>query len=117
MMPEGASREILADLKKQARRATPFDLARMSGPSTTVQVYQFALPNGWRAKLPPDIEVNGILGRTSTRYFQSGNILKIEHTRVGVRGIAPADKKSEIMNWLEAATKESASFIILEKGA
>lgn len=115
VLHEAGPRRFLTELKKQAKRTTPLDLGQLSGPTTTVQVFEFTLPNGWRARLPANVDVDGALGRLSTHYSQNGNVLRIEHERAGVRGILPAQQLDEVLKWMDAASKDDAEFIILEK--
>lgn len=116
--PLGASpfASLAGRLEKEPKRSSPVEL-RYLGPGTSTQEYQVTLPAGWKAKLPPNVTVNGLLGSYEATYSQTGNVLRITRSTTGLRGIAPADKLNDVIAWLKDAGKDEARFIVLERGS
>ena len=102
-------------LEKEPKRASPIDLTAIM-PASSRQEYEVTLPPGWKAKLPPNIKVTGVLGTYEATYAQDGSVLRISRAMEGVRGIAPAERLSDVIAWFKEAGKDDARFIVLERG-
>jgi hypothetical protein len=74
------------------------------------------LPVGWTATLPKSEKLDGPVARYEVKYSQVGDELRIERTLSGMKGIIPASRRLEIVEFLKRMGSEDAKLIVL-KGA
>ncbi len=113
----GGAAQMLTTLEKQPKRTRPIDLKYFLPPMTAVQDVEITLPQGWKAKLPPDVSVTGLVGTHSITYAQEGNILRIKRIYGNATGVAAPEKWPDVLAWFRSAAKDDARFIVLERGS
>jgi hypothetical protein len=76
---------------------------------------QLTLPPGWRAHLPPTINVGGKWGTYVARYDQEGATLHISRRIEGARGIHSPDALPDLVSWLRAIGRDDVPYLVLER--
>ena len=72
------------------------------------------LPEGWRARVPPDVVVAGEFGRYSTVYRQEGRVLTIARREESGQGIFPPSRLADVVSFYKAisADEENRTLVI-----
>ena len=97
-------------------RKLPYDVAKMIPQYTTHTVVRVKLPVGWTATLPKSEKLDGPVAHYEVKYSQVGDELRIERTLSGMKGVIPASRRLEIVEFLKRMGSEDAKLIVL-KGA
>jgi transglutaminase-like putative cysteine protease len=98
---------------KGARRF-PLDAAKVIGPIAGETEISLTLPPGWRAELPPPIEVSGKWGTYTARYEQQGSTLRVTRRIEGARGVYPPEAVSDLVAWLRAIAKDDVPYLVVQ---
>ncbi len=108
--------DILADLESRGYRRSPIDVEAVVGPYEEVSEFHLTLPEGWHARLPPDIDATSVFGRYHARYAQSGRELTVERRIAGSTGVQPPERITDLIAWLKAISRDDVRYIALEPG-
>ena len=55
----------------------------MVGPYEESLEIRSTLPDGWRARLPPDVDAQSVFGHYRASYEQTGSVLVVERSIIG----------------------------------
>jgi transglutaminase-like putative cysteine protease len=108
---------VANELTARLPRQSAIDVGAVVGPVETRDEFVAILPEGWRAKLPPDVNATSIFGSYSVTYRQDGRRLAITHHLTGATGIVGKEHVDELIAWLRAAGKDRVPFIIIDHDA
>jgi transglutaminase-like putative cysteine protease len=103
-------------LEAKPKRRFPIDAAKVIGPVTTTTEITLALPPGWRAQLPRNVDASGKWGTYSARYSQEGSALQLSRRLEGTRGVYPPEDLPDLTAWLRAVAEDDVSYLVLETG-
>ena len=112
---DGYSRTADA-IEAEKDRKLPYDAAKFVAQHTTRTRVRIKLPVGWTAVLPRSAKIDGPVARYETKFAQVGDELQIERTLTGIKGIIPASRRMEIVEFLRKVGSDDAKLIVL-KGA
>jgi hypothetical protein len=112
---DGYSRTADA-IEAEKDRKLPYDAAKFVAQHTTRTRVRIKLPVGWTAVLPRSAKIDGPVARYETKFAQVGDELQIERTLTGIKGIIPASRRTEIVEFLRKVGSDDAKLIVL-KGA
>ena len=112
---DGYSRTADA-IEAETTRKLPFDAAKFVAQHTTRTRVRIKLPVGWTAVLPKSATIDGPVAHYEMKFAQVGDELQIERTLTGVKGIIPAARRMEIVEFLRKVGSDEAKLIVL-KGA
>jgi hypothetical protein len=112
---DGYSRTADA-IEAEKDRKLPYDAAKFVAQHTTRTRVRIKLPVGWTAVLPKSEKIDGPVARYETKFAQVGDELQIERTLTGIKGIIPASRRMEIVEFLRKVGSDDAKLIVL-KGA
>ncbi len=105
----------LADLiEREKDRKLPFETSRLVPTQTTHVDVRIKLPAGWIVTLPPNERVDGLPGTYEMKYSQVGDDLRIERTVAGKKGLVPASRQKEIVDWLRRVGNEDSRMLVLK---
>lgn len=111
---EQAITEIEA--RDEARRFD-IDAGSVIGPVEAVTEFRVTLPEGYRARLPENVEAQGIFGRYTAEFVQEGRELRVTRRMWGRRGTEPKERLPELLSFFRDMSKDDAVFIIVEPAA
>jgi hypothetical protein len=103
------------NLSKEPKRLFPIDAEKVLGPRDISMELRVTLPNGWKAKLPPNVTATSAFGSYASTYSQNGRELRLTRTMTGTRGVFTPERIGDLITWMNAVGKDDAKFIILEK--
>ena len=107
----------VADLIEEDKdRKLPYDASKFVSQYTTRTRVRIKLPVGWIASLPRSETINGPVARYEVKFAQVGDELRIERTLSGIKGVVPASRRMEIVEFLRKVGSDEAKLIAL-KGA
>ena len=113
----GSNSRILAALAAAPKpRRFPIDVSAVMGPVEMVNEFRVRLPEGYRARLPQPVKVEGEFGSYATEYAVENGELRVVRRTSGRRGTLPPDRIGALEEWLRATGRDDARFIVLEKG-
>ena len=108
--------DILADLESRGHRRSPIDVELVVGPYEEASEFQLTLPDGWRARLPADVDAVSVFGRYHSHYAQRGRLLVVERTIVGATGVQPPEQIDQLIAWLKQVGQDDVRYIVLDPG-
>jgi transglutaminase-like putative cysteine protease len=108
---------IADDLRARGPRRFPIDASAVSGEGVDEEDFDLTLPEGWRARLPANVDAPGDFGHYESRYAQDGRVLHVMRRLTGARGVYPPDRLGDLLAWLEAVSKDDAKYIVIDHGS
>jgi transglutaminase-like putative cysteine protease len=108
--------DILADLESRGYRRSPIDVELVVGPYEEASEFQLMLPDGWRARLPADVDAVSAFGRYHAHYAQRGRLLVVERTIAGATGVQPPEEIDHLIAWLKQIAQDDVRYIVLDPG-
>lgn len=102
------------ELEKKPR-VYPIDAERIFGYRQSFVELRMALPHGWKAQLPANVNATSEFGSYSTEYAQEGDTLRITRRTSGTRGIYPQTKIHALADWFRAVAKDDAKLIVISR--
>lgn len=112
-----ASLELVQDLESRGPRRFPINAEAVFGWYEVVGELRVTLPEGWRARLPPNVSATSVFGTYRAEYEQTGRVLRIRRAMSGARGTQPPERISELVTWLRDLSRDDVRFVVLERGA
>ena len=104
-------------LEAQGRRQFPIDVEAFIGASSVTQSLRLTLPEGWKARVPPPVDVDGVWGTYTVHYRQEGRDLVLDREMTGRRGIQPPEAVASLVEWMRAAAADETAQIVLDTPA
>jgi hypothetical protein len=104
-------------LEEQGKRRFPIDVEGFIGASSVTQSMRLTLPEGWKARVPPPVEVDGVWGTYTVHYRQEGRELVLEREMTGRRGIQPPEAVASLIAWMRAAAADETAQVVLDTPA
>jgi hypothetical protein len=104
-------------LEAQGKRRFPIDAEAFIGASSVTQSMRLTLPEGWKARVPPPVDVDGVWGRYTVHYRQEGRDLVLDRELTGRRGIQPPEAVASLIAWMRAAAVDETAQIVLDTTA
>jgi transglutaminase-like putative cysteine protease len=104
-------------LEAQGKRRFPIDVEAFIGASSVVQSMRLTLPEGWKARVPPPVDVDGVWGTYTVHYRQEGRELVLDREMTGRRGIQPPEAVTSLIEWMRAAAADETAQIVLDTPA
>lgn len=111
-LPSYSVSGIAAELDSHTQRRFPIDAAKVFGPSSVQWVLELSVPEGWRAKLPPDVTAESRFGTYRSAYRQDGDTVRVERQITGARGIEPPERVGELIAWLKAIAGDDSQYLV-----
>ncbi len=108
--------QIADELEAHAPRRLPIDAERVAGLTTNVAETRITLPEGWHARLPPNVTATSAFGSYDASYRQDGRDLVITRHISGTKGILSKDHAAELIAWFRAMAKDRVPFVVIEHG-
>ena len=106
-----------ADLiEAEKDRKLPYDITKLVPQYTTHHVVRIKLPVGWSAMLPKSDKLDGPVARYEISFSQVGDELRIERTLSGMKGVIPASRRMEIVEFLRRLANDDAKLIAIKGG-
>jgi hypothetical protein len=87
------------------------------GPLTTFSEYRVTLPDGWKARVPQNVTVDGPFGLYESKYAQTGRELVISRHLRGTKGVLPKERIGDLTEWLRKVSTDDVRFIVIEHPA
>ena len=113
--PNGSLQDMITELEvAPGPRRFDINVAEVIGPIETHLEFRVQLPEGYRARLPEDVELTGPFGRYSARFTQEGRELRVVRTMSGLRGTLDKERLPELIQFLEGMSSDDATFIVLD---
>jgi hypothetical protein len=106
-------RDLADRLQQDSIRKLPIDAEHVLGRTPSRRELRLTLPEGWVAQLPQNVTAVSDFGTYRTEYSQSGRDLRIVHTGQGAKGVYPAARIKDLIEWLRLAAKDDAEFITI----
>ncbi|MCX5762051.1 MAG: hypothetical protein NTW72_11225 [Gemmatimonadetes bacterium] len=79
---------------------------------------QVTLPEGWRARVPAEVNASGVFGTYSTSYRQDGRVLSVVRREVSGSGVYPPSRFDDVMAFYKAISRDEENrTIVIDKGA
>jgi hypothetical protein len=103
-------------LEAKGPRKFPIDAAKIVGPIAGQSDVRLSLPPGWRAQLPPSVNVTGKWGSYVARYTQEGATLHVSRRIEGARGVHPPEAVADLAAWLRAIGQDDVPYLVIEPG-
>jgi hypothetical protein len=103
-------------LEAKGPRKFPIDAAKIVGPIAGQSNVRLSLPPGWRAQLPPSVNVTGKWGSYVARYTQEGATLHVSRRIEGARGVHPPEAVADLAAWLRAIGQDDVPYLVIEPG-
>jgi transglutaminase-like putative cysteine protease len=113
-LDQAVSPRLVAEVEAHVPRHYPIDAATIFGPEESVSEFRVTLPDGWRARLPADVEASGPFGSYAATYRQDGGVLRVVRRTRGARGVYPPDRVGDLLAFLRAVARDDARYIVLE---
>ncbi len=106
--------DLVAELESRGHRRSPIDVELVVGPYEESTEFQLTLPEGWRARLPNDVDAQSVFGHYRASYSQSGSTLLVQRSLVGATGVQPPDRIDELIAWLTQIAHDDVKVIVLD---
>lgn len=103
-------------IEAENNRKLPYDVTKLVPQYTTHHVVRIKLPVGWVATLPKSEKLDGPVAHYESSFSQIGDELRIERTLSGIKGVIPASRRIEIVEFLRKMAVDDAKLIVI-KGA
>ncbi|MEX1181731.1 MAG: DUF3857 domain-containing protein [Gemmatimonadota bacterium] len=89
-----------------------------SPPPTTLAIdMSVTLPEGWRARVPDDVVVEGDFGTYSTEYSQEGRVFRIVRREQSAVGVYPPERLPDVLAFFRAiGADEDNRTIVIDRG-
>jgi hypothetical protein len=110
-----ASQSDIANLESRTVRRFPIDVAQVFGPAEAAAELRLRLPDGWRARLPNDVDAVSDFGTYRSSYRQEGRDLVVTRLMSGRKGIEPREKIGALIAFLRAVAGDDVRYIVLER--
>jgi transglutaminase-like putative cysteine protease len=110
----GWAENMANTLDARGERHFPIDVADVIGPLTTFNEYRVTLPEGWKARVPRNVTVNGPFGLYESKYAQDGRDLVITRRLRGTTGILPKERISDLTDWLRQVSTDDVRMIVID---
>ncbi|MEJ2679162.1 MAG: DUF3857 and transglutaminase domain-containing protein [Gemmatimonadota bacterium] len=108
--------KLIARVEETAsKRRFPIDIGDVVGPVTVRSDMCLALPAGWKAELPANVEAKSAFGSYAGVYSFEDGQLCVRRTIAGWRGVAPATDVGDLVDWLRAASRDNVSYLVLKR--
>lgn len=107
--------DVVTDLESHGHRRSPIDVESVVGPYEESSEFRLTLPEGWHARLPPDVDAASVFGHYRASYSQNGSVLVVQRSMVGATGIQPAERIDELISWLKAIDGDDVKIIVLDR--
>lgn len=108
--------KLIARVQETAgKRIFPIDMAAVVGPVTIRTGVCVTLPQGWTPELPADVHAKSAFGTYDGEYSFKNGTLCAQRAMSGWRGVAPASKVDDLMDWMRGVDKDDVSFIMLKR--
>lgn len=114
MSLSGWAENMVNNLESRGERRFPIDVADVIGPVTTFSEYRVTLPDGWKARVPQNVTVNGPFGLYESKYAQAGRELVVSRRLRGTTGVLPKERINDLIGWLSQVATDDVRFIVLE---
>jgi Domain of Unknown Function with PDB structure (DUF3857)/Transglutaminase-like superfamily len=108
------SSATVAEVAAHMPRHYHIDARQVFGAGTDVSEIRMRLPEGWKARLPDNVNVSSVFGSYSASYTQEGRDLHVVRRTVGARGLYAPDRANDLLAALRAVAKDDARYIIIE---
>ena len=72
---------------------------------------RLTLPEGWAAQLPQNVSAVSDFGTYGAEYSQTGRELRVVHTTQGAKGVYPAARIKDLIEWPRLASRDDADFV------
>ncbi len=105
----------IRDLEADTLRRFPIDLEAFLGSARHRTEFVVIVPPGWRAELPPDVEVDGVFGRYRAGYAQEGRVVRAVREFAAHPGLQPPDSIAGLIAWMRAVSQDRTQFLVLEE--
>jgi transglutaminase-like putative cysteine protease len=109
--------QAVADELEQEPRRHPIRTGGVLGTTTRLVRAEITLPDGWRAQLPRDVNLDGPFGQFRTTYRQDGRVLRMERLIQGRGGVLPKERIGELTSFLRAVAADDAGFVLVTPGS
>ena len=117
-----APASAVAELESMGPRLYPIDVeavvAALTGAGNGLveesAELRVTLPDGWRARLPADVNATSVFGTYSAQYRQEGRELHVVRRIAGARGTQPKEQGTALMAWLGEIAKDDVKYVVLE---
>jgi hypothetical protein len=106
-------RDLATRLEQDSVRKLPIDAAQIFGQVPSRRELRLTLPEGWTAQLPPNVKASGDFGTYTAEYSQLGRELRIVHTTQGAKGVYPASRIKDLVEWVKLIGKDDADFVAI----
>lgn len=108
---------LAEQIESQGPRRFTIDAESVFGPMATESETRITLPEGWRARLPKNINATSEFGEFHSEYAQEGRVLVIRRRVLGARGVHAPEKISRLTGWLREVAQENTRFIVIDPKA
>ena len=116
--PNGSMEEEIREIESADEpRRFDIDVADVIGAAEIVMDFRVTLPEGYTARLPDDVVVDGIFGRYAAEFSQQGRELRVVRRMSGFRGTQPKERMPELLAFLRDMSRDDALFLIVEPAA
>ena len=109
--------QIADELQARAPRREPIDASSVVGTTTTFTETRITLPQGWHARLPPDVTATSPFGSYQSTYQQLGQDLVITRRMSGAHGVLSKEHAPDLVAWFRALAKDRVPFIVIDHPA
>jgi transglutaminase-like putative cysteine protease len=106
-------RDIADRLQQDSVRTLPIDAEEVTTRVPSRRELRLTLPEGWAAQLPQSVSAVSDFGTYRAEYSQTGRELRIMHTTQGAKGVYPAARIKDLIEWLRLASKDDAEFVTI----
>ena len=106
--------QLIAEVAAHVPRHYHISATRLFGTVEEVVEFRVTLPEGWHARLPPNVEAAGVFGAYTATYAQEGRELRVMRRTAGVRGVLPPERVTDLLAFLRAVGRDDARYIVLE---
>ena len=110
-----APNRLISSLEARGARKMPISSTQVWGPDDRTQEMRLTLPEGWKVRLPRNVEAKSIYGEYTAVYEQNGRELHVMRRRTGTTGVFGADTYPQLLDFLKAIQKDDVKVIVLEK--
>lgn len=113
----GWAENMVNSLDDRGERKFPIEVADLIGPVRTLSEFRVTLPEGWKARVPQDVVVNGPFGLYESKYAQTGRELVVSRRLRGATGVLPKERISDLTDFLRQVATDDVRFIVIEHPA
>jgi transglutaminase-like putative cysteine protease len=111
----GSMREIISQLESRREpRRFDIDVADVIGPLETMTEYRVTLPEGYRARLPRNVDARSVFGSYQAEFTQEGRELRVVRRMSGRRGTEPRERLPELLAFLKDMSRDDVQLIVVE---